>query len=168
MPPIITFIGWHNCGKTTLATQVVRHLKERGYSVAVIKSTKETGLLTDQNETDTKRYRQAGADAVALAAPDQIVLTLPNQEKELLALVDRFCTDSDIVIGEGFKTAQHVEKIEVCRGSGKLLRDQVVGVVAVAADRKISGGHHFWLSESKKIADFIENRLLKRTQKPES
>lgn len=81
MPPIITFIGWHDSGKTTLASQVVRLLKECGYSVAVIKSTKDTGLLPNQEGTDTGAYTQAGADAVMLVAPDQFVLTADRPEK---------------------------------------------------------------------------------------
>jgi len=43
MPPIVTFIGWHDCGKTTLASQVVSHLKQLGYQVAVIKIHKGNG-----------------------------------------------------------------------------------------------------------------------------
>ncbi len=47
MPPVISFIGWHNSGKTTLARQVVALLKAKGYVVAVIKSTKERGIAFD-------------------------------------------------------------------------------------------------------------------------
>ncbi|MGE4560321.1 MAG: molybdopterin-guanine dinucleotide biosynthesis protein B, partial [Desulfobulbus sp.] len=61
MPPIVSFIGWHNSGKTTLCRQVVAHLKARGYLVAVIKSTKETGIAVDQPGTDTALYRKSGA-----------------------------------------------------------------------------------------------------------
>ena len=51
MPPVVCFTGWHNSGKTTLATQVVARLKARGYTVAVIKSTKETGLEPESPES---------------------------------------------------------------------------------------------------------------------
>ncbi len=162
MPPIITFIGWHDCGKTTLASQVVRHLKERGYSVAVIKSTKDTGLLLDQEGTDTYSYRQAGADAVTLIAPDQMVMTTRSPGKRLTTLAHRFFSNVDIVIGEGFKEAQNVAKIEVSRGDSDLLRDQVAGVIAIATDRKVSGDYIFRLDESHEIADFIEKRFLSK------
>jgi molybdopterin-guanine dinucleotide biosynthesis protein B len=160
MPPIITFIGWHDCGKTTLASQVVRHLKERGYTIAVIKSTKETGLVLDQEGTDTYSYRQAGADAVTLIAPDQMVMTTGNPGKRLTTLAHRFFADVDLVVGEGFKEERQVAKIEVSRGDCQLLRDQVTGVIAIATDRKISGDYIFRLDESRKIADFIEKRFL--------
>jgi molybdopterin-guanine dinucleotide biosynthesis protein B len=160
MPPIITFIGWHDCGKTTLASQVVHHLKERGYTIAVIKSTKETGLVLDQEGTDTFSYRQAGADAVTLIAPDQMVMTTKNPQKRLTTLAHRFFADVDLVIGEGFKEERQIAKIEVSRGDSELLRDRVTGVIAIATDRRISGDYIFRLNESREIADFIEKRFL--------
>lgn len=160
MPPIITFIGWHDCGKTTLASQVVRHLKERGYTIAVIKSTKETGLILDQEGTDTYNYAQAGADSVTLIAPDQMVMTTRNPRKRLTTLAHRFFADVDLVIGEGFKEERMVAKIEVSRGETELLRDRVTGVIAIATDRNISGDYIFRLDESREVADFIEKRFL--------
>ena len=164
MPPIITFIGWHDSGKTTLASQVVRHLKKRGYAVAVVKSTKETGLVLDRPGTDTFSYHQAGADAVTLVAPDQMVLQTTNPGKQLTTLAYRFFADMDLVVGEGFKDERQVAKIEVTRGNSELLRDRVTGVIAVATDRIISGDYIFRLDESSEIADFIEKRLLKKNE----
>lgn len=160
MPPIITFIGWHDCGKTTLASQVVRHLKKRGYTIAVIKSTKEAGLLLDQEGTDTFSYRQAGADAVTLIAPDQMAMTTVNPGKRLTTLAHRYFSDVDLVIGEGFKDERQVAKIEVSRGNTELLRDLVTGVIAIATDHPVSGDYIFRLNESCEIADFIEKRFL--------
>jgi alcohol dehydrogenase len=168
MPPIITFIGWHDSGKTTLAAQVVRLLKERGYSVAVIKSTKETGLLPNQKGTDTGAYSKAGADAVMLVAPDQLVMTVAHPEKNLSALARRFFSDMDLVIGEGFKAADKVAKIEVFRGQGTRLCDQVNGVIAWATDQdiqqdnqEISGPFVFLLNQPEKIADFLEKEYIR-------
>jgi len=162
MPPIVTFIGLHNCGKTTLATQVVRQLKERGYSIAVIKSTKETGLVLDQEGTDTYNYRLAGADAVTLIAPDQMVMRTINPGKRLTTLAHRYFPDVDMVIGEGFKEAAQVAKIEVSLddNDGELLRDRVHGVIAIATNRRIAGDYIFRLDESRELADFLEKRFL--------
>ncbi len=160
MPPIITFIGWHDCGKTTLASQVVHHLKDRGYTVAVIKSTKETGLLLDREGTDTFSYARAGADAVTLIAPDQMVMTIKNPVKRLTTLAHRYFADVDLVVGEGFKEERQIAKIEVSRGETELLRNRVTGVIAIATDRDISGDYIFRLDESREIADFIEKRFL--------
>ncbi|RUM36030.1 MAG: molybdopterin-guanine dinucleotide biosynthesis protein B [Desulfobulbus sp.] len=160
MPPIITFIGWHDCGKTTLASSVVNHLKRKGYTVAVIKSTKDTGLVLDQEGTDTFSYRQAGADAVTLIAPDQMVMMTHNPDKQLTTLAHRYFADVDLVIGEGFKDERKIAKIEVSRGETELLRDRVTGVIAIATDRDISGDYIFRLDESQELAEFIEKRFL--------
>ncbi len=165
MPPIISFIGWHNSGKTTLSSQVVAHLKDRGYLVAVIKSTKEKGIETDQPQTDTDIYRKAGADSVALVAPDQLLFRAKPWQSDLLTLAQRYFSEMDIVIAEGFKHAAHVPKIEVRRdGESPLLRDQVAGVVAVATDLPLAGDIVFTLDQSQAIADFIEARYLKPPQ----
>ncbi len=160
MPAIVTFIGWHNSGKTTLASQVVAHLEERGFRVAVIKSSKEEGIAMDRPDTDTDSYRRAGADSVTLLAPDQMVITMPNPGLNLVSLAHRFFSDMDIVIGEGFKEARQVAKIEVCRDPAKLLRDRVTGVIAIATDCAIAGDHVFRLDESRELADFLEKRFL--------
>ncbi|NOQ46316.1 MAG: molybdopterin-guanine dinucleotide biosynthesis protein B [Desulfobulbaceae bacterium] len=160
MPPIISFIGWHNSGKTTLASQVVSHLKSRDYSVAVIKSTKETNIIFDRPGTDTHTYSEAGADTVTLIAPDQMVMMTKNPDINLTSLAHRYFADMDIVVAEGFKQERHIAKIEVSRGDTELLRDQVTGVIAVATDRQISGDYIFRLDESFEIADFIEKRFL--------
>lgn len=165
MPPIITFIGWHDSGKTTLASQVVKHLKQLGYQVAVIKSTKETGIAFDTPGTDTHTHRSAGADSVMLVAPDQMVIMTDNRNESLTSLAHRHFPDVDIVIGEGFKKARHVSKIEVFRNTEKLLRGTVSGVIAVASDEQISGDHIFRLNEAAEIASFIEKRFLQDASK---
>lgn len=160
MPAIVTFVGWHSSGKTTLLSQVVRLLKKRGYAIAVVKSTKERGLLPDHKGTDTAVHRQAGADAVALAAPDRLLITVEQPRKDLAAIAHGFFADMDIVIGEGFKEAVNVPKIEVHRG-GPFLRGQVRGVIAVASDQLRQEDTVFALHEADRLADFIEQRFLK-------
>lgn len=161
MPPIVSFIGWHNSGKTTFASQVIHDLQHRGYTVAVIKSTKDHNIAHDQSGTDTAIYRKAGATAVMLAAPDQMFLQTGHQGRNLTNLAHRYFPNVDIVIAEGFKDARQIPKIEVTRGETDLLRDQVNGVIAIATDRHISGDYIFGLDESNELADFLEQRFLK-------
>lgn len=165
MPPIVTFIGWHDCGKTTLASKVVSHLKQLGYLVAVIKSTKDTGISFDQPGTDTHTHRSAGADSVMLVAPDQMIIMTDNGGESLSSLAHRHFPEVDIVIGEGFKKARQVAKIEVFRQGNAPkppppLRNEVTGVIAVASDDAVSGDHIFRLNEAAEIAAFIEKRFL--------
>lgn len=167
MIPAITFIGWHNSGKTTLATTVVTCLKQRGYRVAVIKATKEQGIVFDAPGTDTARHRQAGADTVLLVAPDQVTMVGNRTDKSLVELAHLYCVDVDIVIGEGFKGAAGVPKIEVRRETDQpLLCRQVTGVVAMATNLAFPeepGLALFRLDQGREIAEFIEGYFhLKR------
>lgn len=160
MPLIICFIGWHNSGKTTLASQVVQRLKAWGYRLAVIKSSKERGLAVEGAQTDTARYCRAGADRVALLTPDQLLIRSQPSGLDLRSLVERIFSDMDLVIAEGFKFAAGVDKIEVRRDPlSPLLRDQVEGVVAVATDLPLTGGPVFGLDQAEQIADFIKARF---------
>jgi molybdopterin-guanine dinucleotide biosynthesis protein B len=164
MPQIITFIGWHDSGKTTLAAQVVKTLKHRGYRVGVIKSSKETGISFDSAGADTDKHRQAGAEPIMFVAPDQQVLMSSNQNLSLATLVHRFFPDVDIVIGEGFKQVAKVDKIEVVRDNTQNLRKEVEGVIAVATDLDINEDKLFRLNEYGEIASFIEERYLLQTK----
>ena len=165
MTAIITFIGWHDSGKTTLATQVVSRLKAFGYKVAVIKSSDEAGIVFDTPGTDTDKHRQAGADSILFVAPDQMVLQTKSNNLSLTKLAHRYFSDVDIVIGEGFKEAGGVSKIEVIRDPNQLLRNEVHGVLAVATDLEVPGNTVFRLDESEKIADFIRKRFLENGEK---
>jgi molybdopterin-guanine dinucleotide biosynthesis protein B len=161
MPPVISFIGWHNSGKTTLTRQVVALLKARGYVVAVIKSTKERGIAFDSPQTDTALYKAAGADGVALLAPDQLAVQGKPPQLALRPLARRLFPEADIVVAEGFKRALDVPKIEVRRDSqAPLLRDQVTGVVATATDLPCSEGLCFGLDQAREITDYIETSVL--------
>lgn len=161
MSSIVTFIGWHDSGKTTLVCKVVSHLKEMGYRVAVIKSSGESGATFDAAGTDTAMHKEAGADSVMFVGPDQMVLQTTNRGLSLRTLAHRYFPDVDIVIGEGFKTARKIPKIEVTRNPEQVLRTEVHGVIAVATDiEDIAGDYIFRLHESMEIAQFIEKRLL--------
>lgn len=164
MSSIVTFIGWHDSGKTTLAVQVVTELQKLGYNVAVIKSSSDAGIQFDTPGTDTFKHREAGADSVMLVAPDQMVFQTKNSGLSLRTLAHRYFPDVDIVIGEGFKTAKKIPKVEVFRNHDQKLRNEVHGVIAVATDIEgVAGDYVFRLDEAREIALFIEKRFL--TQK---
>lgn len=164
MPPVVSFVGWHNSGKTTLTRQVVAHLKSMGFRVAVIKSTKETGIAVDQPGTDTALYKATGADVVALLAPDQLIIQRRSTAMGLIDLVPLLFPDVDIVIAEGFKQAAHIPKIEVRRDAqSPWIYQQVEGVVAMATDLPDSGTgelYRFGLAQSRELAIFIAKRYL--------
>ncbi len=162
MTGIVSFIGWHDSGKTTLATGVVAALKQLGYRVAVIKSSSEMNLEFDTPGTDTFKYKKAGADSVMLVAPDQIILQSREHPLSLTTLAHRYFPDADIIIAEGFKRARQVAKVEVVRNPEQQLRKEVHGVIAVATDLEITADYVFRLNEAQEIALFLEKRFLQK------
>ena len=160
MTAIVSFIGWHDSGKTTLAAQVVTHLKRKGLRVAVIKSTDRRDIAFDAQGSDTFLHRRAGADEVMLSAPDQMVLQAEAKDLSLTTLAHRYFADADIVIGEGFKDARQVAKIEVITDPRQQLRKEVTGVIAVATDLNVSSDYVFRLNEAAEIAEFIHKRFI--------
>lgn len=161
MPSIVSFIGWHDSGKTTLVCQVVSELKKLGYRVAVVKSSNDSGINFDTPGTDTQKHKEAGADSVMLVAPDQTILQMGKTELSLRMIAHRYFSDVDIVIGEGFKRARKIPKIEVFRNKDQKLREEVHGVIAVATNLEgIACNYVFKLDEAREIALFIEKRYL--------
>lgn len=166
MTAIVSFIGWHDSGKTTLAVDVVSHLKQMGYNVAVMKSSSEENIECDNPGTDTYKHKTAGADSVLLVAPDQIVLQSIHTDHSLQTMVHRFFPDADIVIAEGFKKARKISKIEVARDIDHKIRKDVTGVIAVATNVEgVTGDYIFRLNESYEIAQFIEKRFISEDAK---
>ncbi|MCL7489788.1 MAG: molybdopterin-guanine dinucleotide biosynthesis protein B [Desulfobulbaceae bacterium] len=167
MIPIVSFIGRQDSGKTTIARQVVAILKEKGFRVGVIKSTHHTSINFDREGSDTHAYSKAGADIVALHAPDQMVTISHPPEMKLTDIVHRFFHDIDIIIGEGFKNERHISKIEVSREDGELLKDQVNGVVAVVTERNLPGETLFRPDQAVDIAQFIIERYIQDKDQPD-
>ena len=165
MTAIISFIGWHDSGKTTLAASVVAHLKSMGLRVAVVKSSATPDIAFDTPDTDTSTHREAGADEVMLVAPDQMVLQAAPKKLSLTALAHRYLPDADIVIGEGFKQERQIAKIEVIADPEQKLRKDVTGVIAVATDLDISADYVFRRSEAAEIAEFIRKRFVDSTSR---
>jgi molybdopterin-guanine dinucleotide biosynthesis protein B len=168
MIPIVSFIGWQDSGKTTVAQKVVAILKEKGLRVAVIKSTHHTSINFDKEDSDTRAYSEASADAVTLMAPDQMVTISHRPEMKLTDIVHRFFHDVDIVIGEGFKNERHIAKIEVTRSDNELLKDQVNGVVAVVTDRSLPEVAVFRPDQPEKIAEFIIDQYIEDPKRPDT
>jgi molybdopterin-guanine dinucleotide biosynthesis protein MobB len=95
--------GFANCGKTELICKLLTLARGRGYNVAAVKHSHKT-LTVDQSGKDTWRFRQAGAQAVALAAPGLLQVTcLPADDPPLAAVLGALPGNPDFVLVEGYK-----------------------------------------------------------------
>ena len=160
MVPVISFVGRSNVGKTTVLEKVVRELKSRGYRVAVIKHDSH-GFEMDQPGKDSWRLAQAGSDVVILSSADKVaMIKKPASEPSLDKLIT-LADDVDIIITEGFKTADK-PKIEVFRTavSDKLLTTDK-GLVALVTDKHFDiDAPQFGFEDACGIADFIQQNYL--------
>lgn len=115
-PPIVSVIGLKDSGKTSVAVGLVAALERRGRRVMVVKH--GHGFDVDTPGTDSWRLRhEGGARRVVLAGPEDLVVMGewgPGGEPTLEEIVDRFVSDAEIVVVEGYKKAA-VPKIEVHR-----------------------------------------------------
>lgn len=108
-------VGFKNSGKTTLITRWLRLLKDKGYSIAVLKHHGHGGQPTmPDSTTDTMQFFDSGA-AVSVVAGGGAVQLVLNEElnfdglKELAAI-----GKPDILFIEGYKKEQG-EKVVLLR-----------------------------------------------------
>lgn len=168
MTPEITFIGWHNVGKTTVLCAVIKELCKRGRKVTVIKHTKHKYLDIRSSGTDSWRLLKAGAEMVVIITPERHVSLRQNGKISAGIEEDLQYKGFDIILGEGFKYDPSIPKIEVARkgiSNEGLLKDLVTGVIAMVTDMDITGIKVFGFHETAALCDLIENitfnRLLK-------
>lgn len=161
--PLVTFIGKSNSGKTTLLVRLIPELKKRGYKIATIKHTHHD-VVIDKEGKDSWRHRQAGADMTVLLSGKQMsyVRNLP-EEPPLEIIRDRYVTDVDIVLAEGFKSCD-MPKIWVFRSeNSSSIVNKKDNLVAVASDEQVDlDVPWFHLDDIMGLADFIEKRYLKK------
>lgn len=117
MVPTIGFCGASGSGKTTLLEKLLAELAGRGRAVGAIKHHGHGGAPADPaalQAKDTARLHAAGARRVVLAHPGGLSMVAEADFAGLdpAAIVARFFYDLDLVLVEGFKTAD-IAKIEV-------------------------------------------------------
>lgn len=158
---VIGIVGWKNCGKTTLATSIIRELTGRGLTVNSVKHAHH-GVDVDQPGTDSYYHRNAGAQEVILAGGKRFAIMheLRDQaEPELDDLLARL-GPCDWVVVEGFKQHRHA-KIEAHRSASKErpLYERDPSIIAVASDIELDfDGPCFDLNDCTAIVEFIVSR----------
>jgi molybdopterin-guanine dinucleotide biosynthesis protein B len=157
--PVIGLAGWSGAGKSTFGIRLTRELKKRGLRVAIVKHTTHRNVVTDTPESDTWRYAQAGGDIVLLSTPQQIVSWERLDTELSLADVLARVRDVDLVIVEGYKSAQ-IPKIEIWRqeGGGALISadDQLIALVTDGAP--VTQAPTFALDDVIGVADLLASR----------
>jgi len=166
----VSFVAPSGTGKTTLVEQVVVELKQRGYSVGVVKHDAHRFEI-DHPGKDSYRFTHAGADTMLISSPEKLAIVKKHSAsppiEELLAT---YFNDVDIVLTEGFKKSG-LPKIEVHRselGQALLCRgerhDPALLAVASNADLALDVPV-LDINNPRQIADFVIKHLKASLQK---
>ena len=164
--PIIGFAAYSGTGKTTLVTNVIPLLKQRGLKIGVLKHAHHSFVI-DTPGKDSYELRESGAQQVMVASKQRIAWVMENLHEEeplLFELLNYFAgQELDLIIVEGFKH-EPFTKIEVYRSGLKrpLLAKTDQNVIAVATDIPELAEHGMEtlaLDDPGAIADFIIDRM---------
>ncbi len=155
---VIGIVGWKNCGKSTLASALIRELVSRGLKVNSIKHAHH-GVDVDQPGADSYLHREAGAQEVILAGGKRFAIMheLRGAEEPTLEQLLARLGPCDWVVVEGFKSHRH-PRIEVHRQECRQqpLHRTDTSILAVAADYELNTLlPSFDLNDVSGIADFI-------------
>lgn len=152
MAPVISFVGKHNSGKTTLLAGIVTIMEQQGIRTAVVKHA--SSGLDLPGERDSDRLFQAGASLVYAASPGLSLLYCRENDVNLETICARI-EDVDLIISEGFKK-EAFPKIEVLRKDISTSTLKIDNVVARVTDFPLeSAVPCFNFNQQKEIANFI-------------
>lgn len=153
MLPVISFIGRHNSGKTTVLTEVIKYLTQSGYKVAVIKHAHHR---LDISYKDSELLFHAGADYVCASSPE-LVFKYQRQETQanIHDLLSQVPAGFDLVIVEGYKN-EALPKIEVIRGDIDPEPMFLPQTIALVSDFPLPAGINVFSPQAiEEIARFI-------------
>ena len=157
MPPIISFVGYSNSGKTTFLVKLINDLKQRGYKVGVIKHDGHDFII-DYPQTDTWQHREAGADTVCIASATKLALVKQTAQPACIDDLMQYFEDVDIILTEGFKQ-ESKPQIEVNRAGIEPL-GRKHNTIAVIADRTLYPDIlHFSPDDISGVADLVTARI---------
>lgn len=160
--PVLGFAAYSGTGKTTLLTQLIPLLRDRGLRIGLVKHAHHNFDM-DTPGKDSYELRKAGAIQVLIASHKRWVLLNEHDaasEPLLQPALDQLDQDHlDLLLVEGFKH-EPIPKIELYRPSmGRpLIHPQDDAVVAIALDAPLEPTPdlpQLDLNDPAAIADFV-------------
>jgi molybdopterin-guanine dinucleotide biosynthesis protein B len=163
-PPVISVVGKSGSGKTTLLERLIPVLARRGLRVGTIKHDAHRFEM-DHPGKDTYRHFAAGASLVMIASAEKLALQRRlDAAQPLPELVERYMTEVDLVLTEGFKSGDK-PKIEVFRKGvgGEMLCGPGDNLVAVVSDTPVAVDCPvFGFGDIEGVAEFIVINFVRR------
>ncbi len=162
--PSIAIVGAHNSGKTTFIERVIKILSDKGYSVTAVKHDPKGKAKTDTEGKDSWKMYHAGAKQVILASPNKITsyIRAEFQYTPDFILENLIVGNPDIVIFEGFKWFDDIDKYEVIRKeeNRELITDKnsIKGVITDYYDFPLK----FDINKPEEFVKYIEEHYIKK------
>jgi len=166
-PPLVSVAGFSNSGKTTLISRLIEVFSGQGLKVAAIKHARH-GFDMDHPGKDTQKHRNAGAYGVLVAAADQFaVIRDIDTEPSPLDLACLYFPDADLVLVEGYKTAEIPKMViaQVPEDFAAFENDPFV-IAVVGHPFNSSPLPFFHRDDVSAIADFIQKRFIAPVEIP--
>ncbi|BBH24716.1 hypothetical protein Back11_60610 [Paenibacillus baekrokdamisoli] len=127
-PIVLQLVGYKNSGKTTLIIDLIRRLKQDGYSVGTAKHDAHHYQM-DYPGTDSWKHQEAGADVTAITSANQSTI-LRSFSESLPALLKQM-NEVHIVLVEGFKQESYPKLILIRSEEDFTLLEVVSNPIAV-------------------------------------
>lgn len=160
-PPIISFVGKSDSGKTTFLEKLLPVLKRRGYKAGVVKHDVH-GFDIDHPGKDSHRLKSAGAYATIISSPFKIAMVKDTAEDtQLVKIAAGYLADCDMVLTEGYKR-ESVCRIEVSYSANtkEILCGEGECLAFVADWKPETSAPVFGLDDAEGVADFIEKTFF--------
>ena len=160
-PPIVSFVGKSNSGKTTFLESLIPALVLRGIVVCAIKHSHHPASPEGSGK-DTDRLLRAGAAIVFFHGVDQ-ASGIGRLEQQVAGLMENI----DLVITEGYKFGP-APKIEISRAkrARELACADSMDLIAVVADYPIElEVPRFSFDQADPLADWLIKRFLSDKRK---
>ncbi len=129
-PAVVSFVGAHNAGKTTLVAALVPRLKAQGFTVGTLKHTTKDAE-DDVAGKDSYIHAKAGAAVAAFVTPERATARRFGPEQPLEAILQSSFSGCDIVLVEGYKSLPG-PKVEIIRAG--IARTSVTGAALRVGD----------------------------------
>lgn len=164
MTPIISFVGYHNSGKTTLILSIIKKIMNRGVSVGVIKHDPKGKAIIDEGTKDSARFYKAGVDKVAIISANFAAIKIRGDQR--LERVAELIENVDMIIAEGFKSNNLIPKIWVEKDDNEEANlNDISPIIAVIGKQRYDGGRmgrkypYYNRDQISDITDFILESL---------
>lgn len=164
---ILQVVGYQNSGKTTLIEQLIKAVKQDGYSVATIKHHGHGGTPDIDESKDSARHEKAGAHISAVEGDGTLRMSIQQEEWSLaniLAIYENF--PIDLVLVEGYKKESFPKVVLVRKAEDAALLEQLENIRCVLYWAEYPGEIDagiptFSIDDSEKYMAFLREEMRK-------